>query len=112
MHPLVDCILHSTDIHHELAPAEKLKKLESGLATLRLPLAEAVPVLASFLQIPLAPPYEAPQLSPNQFKNKLLETLTSTLMAVAAHQPTLFILEDLHWSHAPTLELLTSCLRA
>ena len=106
LHPLVDCILHSTHIHRELAPADKFQKLESALATLRLPLAETVPVLASFLHIPLCPPYEAPQLSPPEFKNKLLEALTSSLMAVAAHQPTLFIVEDLHWSDASTLELL------
>jgi TOMM system kinase/cyclase fusion protein len=106
LHPLVDCILRSTDIHHELAPAEKFTKLESALAALRLPLAETVPVLARFLHIPVCEPYEAPQLSPAEFKNELLDALTSALMAVAARQPTLFIVEDLHWSDASTLELL------
>jgi TOMM system kinase/cyclase fusion protein len=106
LHPLVDCILHSADIHPDLAPSEKLKKLESGLATLRLPLEETVPLLATFLHIPLSPPYEAPQLGPDAFKNKLLETLIGTLLAMALRQPTLLIVEDLHWSDASTLELL------
>jgi predicted ATPase len=106
LHPLVDCILRSTDIRPELTPAEKLKKLESALATLRLPLPELVPVLATFLHIPLSAPYQPPQLSPDSFKNKLLEALASVLMALAADQPTLFVVEDLHWSDASTLELL------
>jgi serine/threonine protein kinase/predicted ATPase len=106
LHPLVECIVRSTDIRPEQAAAEKLKKLESELAKLRLPLAELVPVLASFLHIPLSEPYRAPQLSPEQFKKQLLEALVSMLMAMAEHQPTLFIVEDLHWSDASTQELL------
>jgi len=106
LHPLVDCILRSTDIRPELTPAEKLTKLESALARLRLPLPELVPVLATFLNIQLSASYQPLQLSPDSFKNKLLEALASMLMALAADQPTLFVVEDLHWSDASTLELL------
>ncbi len=110
LHPLVDSILRATDIRPEEAAADKLKKLEAYLGTLQLPPAELVPMLATFLRVPLSAPYQAPQMSPELFKNRLLNALATLLLAMAARQPTVLIVEDLHWSDASTQELLGTLL--
>ena len=46
-------------------------------------------------------------LSPEQLRLKTLEALLALILAQAAQQPVLFILEDLHWADPSTLEWLT-----
>jgi class 3 adenylate cyclase/predicted ATPase len=90
------------------SPADKLRMLEHVLTEFRLPLAETVPLLASLLSLPLPgeryPPLE---LTPQRQKQKTLEALLALLLARAAQEPLLFIVEDLHWVDPSTLEFLT-----
>jgi tetratricopeptide (TPR) repeat protein len=46
-------------------------------------------------------------LSPEQQRHKTLAALLDLILAQAAQQPVLFILEDLHWADPSTLECLT-----
>ena len=91
---------------HE-TPDEKVGKLEQALRQYRLPLEETVPLLAPFLALPLSEDHYPPlHLSPQRQRQKTLETIVVILLELAAHQPVLFILEDLHWTDPTTLELL------
>src|SRR5262249_39494307 len=44
--------------------------------------------------------------SPEQQKQKTLQALLTTLLRIAAQQPVLFVMEDLHWVDPTTLEFL------
>ena len=46
-------------------------------------------------------------LSPQQQKQKTLHALLTILLRIAAQQPVLFVMEDLHWVDPSTLELLS-----
>jgi len=46
------------------------------------------------------------RLEPEAEKRRLFASLTQGLSALAAHQPLLFVLEDLHWSDDTSLEFL------
>jgi predicted ATPase len=46
-------------------------------------------------------------MSPEQQKQKILQALLTTLLRIAAQQPVLFVMEDLHWVDPTTLEFLT-----
>jgi predicted ATPase len=72
-----------------------------------LPLAEAVPLLAALLSLPLSADYAPLTLSPEQQKQRTLHVLLTILLRIAAQQPVLFVMEDLHWVDPTTLELLT-----
>ena len=72
-----------------------------------LPLAEAVFLLATLLSLPLSTDYAPLTFSPEQQKQKTLQTLLTILLRIAAQQPVLFVMEDLHWIDPSTLELLT-----
>jgi predicted ATPase len=84
-----------------------LGKLEAALAPYDVLLPEVVPLLASLLSLPLSERYTPLQLTPERQKRKTLEVILALLLACAAQQPVLFIVEDLHWIDPSTLELLT-----
>ena len=72
-----------------------------------LPLAEAVPLFAALLSLPLPADYAPLTVSPEQQKQKTLHALLTILLRIAAQQPVLFVMEDLHWVDPSTLELLS-----
>jgi class 3 adenylate cyclase/predicted ATPase len=88
------------------APQQKLSKLEGLLVQHGLPLAETVPLFAMLLSLPLTADYAPLSLSPEQQKQKTLQGLLTILLRIAAQQPVLLVMEDLHWVDPSTLELL------
>jgi predicted ATPase len=91
----------------EETPEQKLRKLEGFLVQYGLPLAEAVPLFAALLSLPLPTEYTPLPLAPEQQKQQLLRALLTILLRIAAQQPVLFVMEDLHWVDASTLEFLS-----
>jgi tetratricopeptide (TPR) repeat protein len=72
-----------------------------------LPLAETVPLFAALLSTPLGSDYAPLALSPEQQRRKTLHALLTILLRIAAQQPVLFVMEDLHWVDPSTLEFLS-----
>jgi predicted ATPase len=91
----------------EESPTHMLSKLEGFLVQYGLPLAEAVPLFAALLSLPLTADYVPLTLPPEQQKQKLLHALLTILLRIAVQQPLLFVMEDLHWVDPTTLELLS-----
>src|SRR4029453_9771711 len=91
----------------EESPQQKLRKLEGHVVRYGLPLAEAVPLLASLLSIPLTADYAPLSMSPEQQKQQTLPALLTIFLRTAAQQPVLFVMEDLHWVDPSPLELLS-----
>jgi class 3 adenylate cyclase/predicted ATPase len=91
----------------EESPQQKLRKLEGFLVQYGLPLAEAVPLFAALLSLPLGTDYAPLTVSPEQQKQQTLHALLTVMLRIAAQQPMLFVMEDLHWVDPTTLEFLT-----
>ena len=72
-----------------------------------LPLEEAVPLFATLLSLPLPADYAPLPWSPEQQKQQTLHVLLTILLRIAAQQPVLFVIEDLHWVDPSTLEFLS-----
>ena len=106
LYPLGDGLQRLMGMGPDLSAPDRLARLEATLSSLGLPPAEHLPLLASFLSIPLSGPYTLPTLSPDAHKRTLLESLAAMLLGLAAQQPTLLTVEDVHWSDGLTLELL------
>jgi predicted ATPase len=108
LYPMIDwlerVVLH---FEREESPAQKLRKLEGYLGQYGLPRAEAVPLLAALLSLPLPAAYAPLAVSPEQQKQQTLHALLTILLRSAAQQPVLFVMEDLHWVDPSTLELLS-----
>ena len=91
----------------EESPQQKVSKLEGFLVQYGLPLAEAVPLFAALLSLPLPADYAPVTVSPEQHKQQTFHALVTILLRIAAQQPVLFVMEDLHWVDPTTLELLS-----
>ena len=93
--------------HQDTSPAEQLRRLEATLTASGMALAEAVPLLAALLALPLPDSYLPLTLTPQRQRQHTLETLLAWLRTEAQRQPVLLIVEDLHWVDPSTLELLS-----
>ena len=108
LYPMIDLLERvALRFDREESPQQKLGKLEGFLVQYGLPLAETVQLFAALLSLPLSADYVPLTVSPEQQKQKTLQALLTILLRIAAHQPVLFVMEDLHWVDPTTLELLS-----
>src|SRR5712691_8365489 len=108
LYPMIDLLERvALRFEREESPQHKLRKLEGHLVQYGLPLAEAVPLFAALLSLPLTADYAPLTMSPEQQKQKTLHALLTILLRIAVQQPVLFVMEDLHWVDPTTLELLS-----
>ena len=108
LYPMIDLLERvALRFEREESPQQKLSKLEGLLVQYGLPLAEVVPLFATLLSLPLPAVYAPLTVSPEQQKQQTLHALLTILLRIAAQQPVLFVMEDLHWVDPTTLEFLT-----
>src|SRR5215472_7622167 len=108
LYPLIELLERVTlRFTREDSPPQRLRKLEGLLVQHGLPLAEAVPLFAALLSFPLTADYAPLTMSPERQKQQTLQALLTILLRIAAQQPVLFVMEDLHWVDPSTLEFLS-----
>ena len=69
----------------------------------RFSLAEALPLFASLLDLPLA---TRPSMPPERQREETLEALVALLLEMSEREPVILLVEDLHWLDATTLTWL------
>jgi class 3 adenylate cyclase/predicted ATPase len=108
LYPMINLLERvALQFDREEMPQQKLRKLEGFLVQYGLPLAEAMSLFAALLSIPLGADYAPLTMSPEQQRQKTLQAFLAIFLRIAAQQPVLFVMEDLHWVDPTTLELLT-----
>ena len=107
LYPVIEHLKRAIGWTPEDGPAARLEKLEAALAGQSMPLAEAVPLFAELMSVPLPEGrYPKLALSPMQQREQTLDALAGWLLEVADRQPVLQVWEDLHWADPTTLELI------
>jgi predicted ATPase/class 3 adenylate cyclase len=102
--PVISQLEHAAGFLRDDTAEQKLAKLDAVLArTAAKP--EVIDLIADLLSLPARRP--APELSPQQRKEKTLAALLVQLDGLAREQPVLMLFEDLHWIDPTSLELLT-----
>ena len=108
LYPMIDLFERVVlQFDREESPEQKRSKLEGLLVQHGLPLAETVPLFAALLSFPLTADYAPLKISPEQQKQRTLQALLTMLLRIAAQQPVLFVMEDLHWVDPTTLEFFS-----
>jgi class 3 adenylate cyclase/tetratricopeptide (TPR) repeat protein len=85
---------------------EQLAQLASRLKSAGLKPAEAIPLIAPLMNLPLTVKYPSSALSSEQQRRRLLSTLVEWVLGAARVQPLVIAIEDLHWADPSTLELI------
>ena len=106
-HPIIELLekdLLLFDVKDD--PEDKLIKLERSLLGSSLDFTTAMPLFAEFLSIP-SEQFPPPVLSPFAKRQRIMEGLTEVFLHRTNRQSVLFVIEDLHWADASTLEWLS-----
>ncbi len=106
LNPATEFLERQLHFRRDESADAKLTRLEQWLAQVGMPLDETVPLFAALVALPLPARYPALQLTPEKLKQKTLDALSDWLRRCADATPVLFIVEDLHWIDATSLELL------
>ena len=80
---------------------QRLVKLEAAFAS-----GSAVPLVADLLAIPTGDRYPRLTLTPEKRKEEILAALLTHVESLAASQPLLLVIEDVHWVDPTSLELI------
>ncbi len=106
LYPVIELFQRALAFARDDRPDDKLRKIEDGLRRYGLSEPEAVSLWAALLSVPLPAGFPPLNLTPQRQKQKTFEAVLGLLLALAAQQPVLFLIEDLHWVDPSTLELL------
>jgi class 3 adenylate cyclase/predicted ATPase len=106
LHPVIDHIERAAGFVRDDPPVAKLDKLEALLRRSTEDLAAAMPLFATLLSIPAGERYPAPDLSPEQLKDRTFAALLDQMDRLAAQTPLLIVFEDVHWIDPTSQELL------
>ena len=106
LHPFVSQLERAAGFEPDDSANTKFDKLEAILAPSTANRAEDARLLAELLSIPPGGRYQALMLTPEDKKERTLAALLGQLQALAATNPVLMIVEDLHWVDPTSLELL------
>ena len=105
-HPFIELIGSRLGLV-DASPDERVTRLASRATELGLDPAEAVPLLAAVLSVPVDPAvWPAPDLSPVRARQRTMDVLIEAFHGMASRNPVLLVVEDLHWADESTLELL------
>jgi class 3 adenylate cyclase/predicted ATPase len=106
LYPAVDFYERALGFGREDPPQARLDRLVRRLEQYGLARPEAVPLWASLLSLPTTDRFPPLALSPTRQREETFRALLEWLQVRAARRPILFVVEDLHWVDASTLEFL------
>jgi predicted ATPase/class 3 adenylate cyclase len=107
LYPFVGQLERSGLFERNDSSKTKFDKLEALLAQSSSNV-DDVAVLANLLSLPLDERYPLPELTPQRLKEKTLAALLAHLAGLAARQPVLMVIEDVHWMDPTSLDFLAA----
>jgi serine phosphatase RsbU (regulator of sigma subunit) len=106
LRPAIDFYERALDFGPDEPAPARFDRLLRRLEAYELAQPESVPFWASLLGLPATDHFPTPALPPNRQREETFRVMLEWLHRRAARKPVLFIVEDLHWVDASTLEFL------
>ena len=107
LHPVIHCLQQAVALTREDNACTQREKLGTFANCIGIDNQTTVSLLAELLSIPGDAQHPLLTMSSDKRKDMTLEALVQQLRRMAAHCPTLFIVEDAHWLDPTTIEFLT-----
>ena len=104
-YPVSDQFERAAGFARDDAPESRLDKLEAMLARGTEHVAEAAPLFAALLSLPVER-YPPLNLNPQRQKERTFEVLAEQVVGLARHNPVLMIVEDVHWVDPTTMDVI------
>src|SRR5260221_1681409 len=108
--PVADMLRRELGLGRSAVQFDDFRRLAVALESSGLP-EEAISALALFLSLKLPDSVQPPLLSPEGLRQRTMEWLGLWLSRQADDRPVLFLVEDIHWADASTLEWLDQIAR-
>lgn len=105
LHPVLDQMQRAAGFERDDRDGVKLEKLEALLARATARPGDAAALLAEALGLSAGGRHRPPEPSPQHRKEQTFEVLLEQLEGLAAQEPILIVLEDMHWIDPTTREL-------
>ncbi len=105
-YPVAAMLPELLDMRSGRLDAEQLAQLEPRMAAAGLDPAEAIPLIAPLLNLPVPDRYPPSSMPLEQQRRRLLAMLVQLVLGAARVQPLVLTTEDLHWADPSTLELI------
>ncbi len=106
LYPVIDFYERALAFGRDEPPAARFDRLVRHLEQYELDRPETVPLWAALLSLPTTDRFPASSLPPARQREETFRALLEWLHTCAARTPVLFVVEDLHWADASTIELL------
>ena len=106
LYPAIDFFQRAIAFGDKDSPEARFDQLLHRLEQYGLALPETVPLWASLLSLPTPNRFPTARLSPVRQREETFHLMLEWLHTRAARKPILFVVEDLHWVDASTLEFL------
>ena len=106
LYPAIDFYERALAFGREEPPQARFDRLLHRLEQYDLARPETVPLWASLLSLPTPDRFPPLSLSPARQREETFRAMLEWLHTRAARKPVLFVVEDLHWVDASTLEFL------
>lgn len=106
LYPAIDFYERALKFRPEETPEDRFNHLLCRLEKYGLARSETVPLWASLLSLPAPDRFPSRSLSPVRHREETFRTMLDWLHTRAARKPVVFVVEDLHWADASTLEFL------
>ena len=106
LYPAIDFYERALGFGREEPPQARFDRLLHRLEQYDLARPETVPLWASLLSLPTPDRFPPLSLSPARQREETFRVMLEWLHTRAARRPVLFVVEDLHWVDASTLEFL------
>jgi class 3 adenylate cyclase/tetratricopeptide (TPR) repeat protein len=106
LYPAIDYYERALGFDREEPPQARFDRLLQQLEQHGLARPETVPLWASLLSLPTPERFPPLVMSPTRQREETFRALLEWLHTRATRRPILFVVEDLHWVDASTLELL------
>lgn len=104
--PIIAQLERAAEFNRKDDAATRLDKLQRLLERSSEDLETEIPLIANLLSIPIEKNEAFAKLSPQDKKDRTLETLSKQPGQLSVSRPVLFLFEDIHWVDPTTLELL------
>ena len=104
LHPAIDYLQNQLGFREESSPTGRFELLVKHLEEIECSDTDTVVLLAEMLSLPVDDRFAPLELSPQRRKQETEKALSRWLKAWSQVQPILFVIEDLHWIDASTLE--------